>query len=99
MQDVKRYKVVHGCLYYGTFGQDEGWSRFSGELVKATDYDALRAEVARIKQISDNYASLLMDANQEIARLRDLIRRLDKHLSYGAAPSDLLDELEQEANK
>lgn len=36
--------------------------------------DALQAEVERLKTMSDNYCSLLMDANSELTKARELFR-------------------------
>lgn len=65
MSEVTRYAVIETALCIGS-------NLMEGEvfMVMATDHDrelaALREELARVKGISDNYYSLLVDANQSL---------------------------------
>ena len=68
MSEVHRYKAVK---MLSEAGNTISYTPHGPDVVLASQHDAalaaLREELARIKGISDNYYSLLVDANQSLA--------------------------------
>lgn len=84
-------------LCFEIAGDPTGEDDFSGPGYGSVDIaEILSEELVRLRGETQAMRDLLLTANNEIERKRDMLKNLYKHLRIDTLPDDLYDELRKE---